>query len=535
MFSPQPQTTSPGSHSAPQSPTDEKGLDEASRAALKHLGLAVGTVICLSLCTYLVPGLQRLKPWTSGEAVPLAGMVQRMGTESLPTFAGAGGSFRAGDESLAESLGATVAQNLGGTPPKHTSSQPSATPVSAADTTKGEQEGEAAGTPTVVVDPAEYAGIETELENGQALESFYEALRQTAVGESGAITRIAHYGDSSIATDLITHTVRRQMQQRFGDAGHGFILPARGTMPYLHRDVRHQYSDDWELKQLVAREDSSGRYGYGGVQFRGLPGAFSRVATVDEGPVGTHVSKFVIFYQQHKRGGKFRYRVDGGDWKMIDTRGSDKDKFIEIDLPDGEHELYLRVFRGQVRLYGIALERDQTGVVYDSLGMVGARARRLLNFDAKHIDNQLRKRDVDLLMLAFGGNEADDQLREVEAYEAEYREVIKHMRLTADQPCLIVAPLDQAERDTRGNVTTLPQVPVIVEAQKRAARAEGCAFYNTFEAMGGEGAMYRWSRSKPRLALSDYRHATPSGYEVIGNMLYKALLKGFAQHVKTKP
>ena len=60
----------------------------------------------------------------------------------------------------------------------------------------------------------------------------------------------------------------------------------------------------------------------------------------------------------------------------------------------------------------------------------------------------------------------------------------------------------------------------------------GCAFYNTFEAMGGAGSMQRWFRSRPRLASGDFRHATPAGYEVIASLFYKAILKGFAAYLE---
>jgi len=100
-----------------------------------------------------------------------------------------------------------------------------------------------------------------------------------------------------------------------------------------------------------------------------------------------------------------------------------------------------------------------------------------------------------------------------------------------DASCLLFAPLDQAERDPRGRIRTLETVPMIVSAMRRAAQAEGCAFFDTWSAMGGEGGMERWFRSRPRLAFGDFRHATPAGYRVIGNMLYKALLKGFADHL----
>ena len=38
--------------------------------------------------------------------------------------------------------------------------------------------------------------------------------------------------------------------------------------------------------------------------------------------------------------------------------------------------------------------------------------------------------------------------------------------------------------------------------------------------------MGRWYNAKLAL-VGDYRHATPAGYEVVGNMLYKAMLRSF--------
>jgi lysophospholipase L1-like esterase len=74
-------------------------------------------------------------------------------------------------------------------------------------------------------------------------------------------------------------------------------------------------------------------------------------------------------------------------------------------------------------------------------------------------------------------------------------------------------------------------VPKIAEAQRRVAAKKGCAFFDAFSAMGGEGAMAEWLKARPRLATSDLRHATPAGYDLIGNLYYKALLKAFADYL----
>lgn len=389
--------------------------------------------------------------------------------------------------------------------------------------------------PRFRVDEKEYDGLPRELEQPMALSPFFERLLQTAKAKRSAkdsVTRISHYGDSSIATDLITHTARRRFQASFGDAGHGWILMSAGDMPYAHRDVRHRSSGSWHLDQVVAKQNRDGLYGYGGVAFGALPGATAHFGTDKRGPVGQRVSRYEVYYRVLKRGGKLQYRVDRGEKRVLSMRSeTEDDRVLKIPVQDGPHSLRLKFLGGgRAHLYGVVMERDVPGVVYDSVGLVGARARRLLHFNSVHLRQQMKFRDPHLLILGFGGNTADDPVFDGDTYRKQFLGVIK--RLRAGKPsvsCLIMAPLDQGQRNTYGHIKTLESLPKIVTQQRRAAREAGCAFYNTFLAMGGEGSMGRWYKERPRLALSDFRHATPAGYERIGGDLYRALMKSFAQ------
>ena len=486
---------------------------------LQHLTTV--TVFMLAACslTYVNPPMEELRPWIPGEEdLPVLRLFKRWG--EIPAFAGHGGSYRAsttteaGAERLAETVGETVAANLGARPIVAPTIEP--------------EDG-------LKIDPAEYDGISVYVEDptGRGMRAFYEALEQTARAEEGAITRVGHYGDSSIATDLITSTVRENLQARFGDAGHGFVLAAKGYIPYKHRGVRQSSNPEgWDVREVVRRQDRNGRYGYGGVQSRALPGAWARVGTAKRGDVGLNASRFDIYYEEQPRGGKFSVRLDKGDRDVISTKADTiGDGVYSIEAPDGPHQIELRHARGGlVSLYGVAVERDGPGVVYDSLGLLGARANRLLNYDPAHIKNQLEQRGSNLIVLGFGGNEASDERAE-EAFYEDYLEVLGRMRQgREDLSCLVFAPLDQARR-TRGRIRTLPTIPLIVAAQRRAAFDSGCAFYDTWQAMGGQDAMRRWYKAQPRLAMGDFRHATPAGYEIIGNMFYKALLAGFADYL----
>lgn len=498
---------------------DDDGAIE-TRQELARLSLVVASAFCVALAGYFVPSLARFRPWVRGEGVPIVRLFQE--AQALPTFAepSEAGAPAAGATRLAGAVGGGVARSLeeegGGRATRR-------------------ERGESSAGPALRIEPSEYEGITQRIENPDALSAFFRALARTARGERAAVTRVAHYGDSAVAADEITQTARRRMQERFGDAGHGFMLVARGDMHYLHRDIRHRSSGDWTAFSVVRRELGDDWYGYGGVQLRGSAGAQASFATVEEGPIGRRVSSFEVFYQRHRGGGSLRLQVDGERRDPIDTRAEkQEDAWAKVALPDGPHTLTLQAHGGgQTRVYGVALERDGPGVVYDSLGLVGAVADRLLDSEREHVQRQIAHRAPDLLVLGFGGNEAANAWIKIPSYEESLEKVVDHMRAgRKEMSCLLFGPLDQAERDDRGRIATVEALPQIVEAQRRVAKKVGCAFFDTFAAMGGEGAMQAWYRSRPRLATSDFRHATPTGYAVVGAMYFKALLAAFAEHLE---
>lgn len=504
------------------------------RLGLWRLGIAFGTVTLLALSTYLIPGMSELRPWEPGEPIPLASLVSlrpTVGQVDAPVGGTSGGSgppmtVDQARESAAQSLGADLAANLG--------SQAAGTDDG--DALADEPESHSG----FRVEPDELAGLVREFEDssGRALDAFFAALVRTATPGATHLTRVAYWGDSTIAADDVTSTLRRRLQKRFGDGGHGFHLIGKGTMPYRHKDVLAEQSGEWTVHSVIRKEIPDGRYGFGGHLHRSRGSGRARFETVRRGPIGRMVSGFELFYQRHPSGGKVELAVDGGAPSVLDTRaGQVEDAWERIPVEDGPHALTLRTLPGgEARLYGIAMERGGPGVVVDSLGIVGARASRMLNFDPDHLAAQIAHRAPDLMVIAFGGNEASDRNMNFERYRQVMTEVVRRVRAgRPEASCLLMAPLDQGERDRRGRVRTMPNVPRIVAVQREVAAAEGCAFFDTFQAMGGEGAMGRWHQAKPRLGWGDFRHATPAGYEVIGNMLYKALLKGLSDYLAGTP
>jgi lysophospholipase L1-like esterase len=382
------------------------------------------------------------------------------------------------------------------------------------------------------IDPDVKATLRTvalEDPTGHALDAFYARLRRTDAKEPGAVTRILHYGDSTIASDYISGTVRRRLQARFGDAGHGFILIANPWEWYFHNDVLHASDGEWKASRLAGPVAPDGMYGLGGVSFTSYGGGVAWFGTATRGDFGRSVSRFDLYYLEQPGGGDVEMAVRGAAPVRFSTRGDAKvSRVHSVRLDDGESKLTVRpAGGGPVRLFGVALERDRPGIVYDALGSHAAMAVYWQRQDRAHWKEQLALRDPALIVFQYGTNESDLWKLDRQEYEEALAGLIDELReASGGASILMVAPLDRAEQKD-GRMTTKHVILDLVAIQKRVAATHGAAFWNTFEAMGADGSMARWVKTKPQLGSGDLTHPTPVGAEVLGDMVSDAIVGGY--------
>lgn len=387
------------------------------------------------------------------------------------------------------------------------------------------------------VDAPVIVGSEHPVEDpAKALDSFYAQLSRTDARQAGAITRITHYGDSPITNDGITSTVRRLLQTRFGDAGHGFILMDRPWAWYGHDAITFTSGGGWDDEPMGPASNAD-EFGLGGVSFRASgPGKYARYAPAATGETGKNFSRMEVYYLQEPSGGQFNVIVNGESAHTVSTSGDAASSgFHEIKAPQsGANTFEVRSAGGTVELFGAVLENDGPGVVYDSLGVNGAYAGLLVTaMNQNHWAEQLRHRNPSLVVINYGTNESQyaspDQMQR---YEKDLREVIRRVRVALPNvSILVVSPMDRGKRAPGGKIITMPSIPLIVEMQRRVALEENCAFFNTFKAMGGEGTMAKWAagKGKNHLVGGDLTHPTAQGAEIVGSLIYEALNDGYTK------
>ncbi len=366
--------------------------------------------------------------------------------------------------------------------------------------------------------------------SGKALDGFFAALDRVQSKQPGAIARIAHFGDSIVVSDLVSGTLRRKLQSEFGDAGHGFMLIANAWPAYFHNDVTRYATAGWKVSRIVGPMASDAWYGLGGVSFRADAHALARWGTAKSGEFGKAVSRFSIVYVEQPKGGRFQVRLDGKDLEVVDTSGHEKRvRFHEVRAVDGSHELEVQTLSGQSRLFGVIMERDVPGVVLDALGVQGAPIRFLDQQDDAHWAEQLVARKPDLIIYQFGANESGAGLSYplVDYHRTMKDVVIQGRKALPEAGCLLIGAMDRARKDGDALVS-MGIIPLLVEQQQKVAAELGCAFFDTFRAMGGNGSMPSWVRRG--LGNSDLVHPTGAGAEALGTWIFRALLKNYAQY-----
>jgi lysophospholipase L1-like esterase len=359
------------------------------------------------------------------------------------------------------------------------------------------------------------------------LRHFYVALERTERRTEGAITRILHYGDSPTTADMITGDLRHLLQQRFGNAGHGFSLIAKPWPWYEHRDVGLR-GTGWTITPASEAVKSDGLFGLGGVAFQASGACTSRLALRDPGQTSAEVS-----FLKQPAGGTFTLQADGVAVGTVNTGAPEKiPGFARFSLPSKGVRTLEILTPGFVRLFGITLEKPGPGISYDSLGMNGAHVALLAQvFNERHWADQLQHRQPDLVVLNYGTNESGFASFVEGTYEGELRTAVQRIRKALPGvSVLIMSPMDRGERVARGEIVTLATIPKLVQIQQRVACDTGCAFFNTYEAMGGSGTMARWYEAHPRMVSADFIHPSPAGAKIVGTLVYKALCDGFTKY-----
>jgi lysophospholipase L1-like esterase len=365
----------------------------------------------------------------------------------------------------------------------------------------------------------EHAGdtMDLGIQNPAALIPFFERLHRAQEPGAAETLRVLHFGDSHTASDDWPASIRGFLQSKFGDGGPGFVHAGHPFEGFRRYDAKGSQSNGWRHHGLLSRE-GDGLYGLSGVRLTAERAG--ETLTLDaEG------SSVELFFWKQAGGGAVSIEDNGAPLDRVETAGEPGPGFWRKQVAAGQHHFVLHTqSEAPVTVFGWTVEKDH-GVTWETLGLNGAQADLLLLWNEPLLHAQIARRDPALIVLAYGTNEARRSDWTMETYRDMLRQVLKRLRAAAPlASVLVIGSPDQSIR-SGGRWATFDGVDRILSAQREAALAEGCAFWNLRMAMGGKGSMKQWVTAG--LAQGDFVHMTGAGYRLWGESLSQLLIQNY--------
>lgn len=345
------------------------------------------------------------------------------------------------------------------------------------------------------------------------LAGFHAALAELETGARRDPVRVLFFGDSHAQGEYWTGGLRERLQRRFGDAGPGFVDAGspRHRNDALRVTTRGAFTIEPRDPASTTRYED-GALGLGGLLVRPRAG----VARVELSPRadGGAPMRWDVCARSGAPPGTVQATGDGLAAREITATPRPSHVVLETAPPN-----HLTLDVDGARLCGVVGERKDTpGVVLDALGINGARFATPLAWDEASFAQEVARRAPDLVILEYGTNEASDLPPRLAEVARDLETLVDRVRRAAPRASCLVLGL--TERDDRIDTT-----PLLRDAFGAAAERAGCAFWDTYAAMGGRGSMRRWQEASPTLAQRDGIHLTEGGYAKLAALLYDDLVR----------
>jgi len=359
---------------------------------------------------------------------------------------------------------------------------------------------------------------------GHSLQQFYKVLNEIKQGKAKG--RIAFFGDSFIEGDIFCADVRNSLQDLFGGNGVGFV-PITSEVAQFRITVGHSFKG-FNSHSLVKKETREEPYGAGGYCF--TAGEDNDV-TYSVNPNYKHLDLFhdiKLFFSSPEKT-NFTYRLSNGQINEIKIEASDRLQQKVLKGVNTTTASFNFPASDTIKLYGISFE-DSTGIYVDNFGLRGnsglalSRISDSMNRQFNHFQN------YQLIILQYGLNVITADTKDLGWYVNEMVNVVQQLKRC--YPDAVFLLLSVSDRSTKidGEYKTMESVPLMVEAQREIARRSQVAFYNLFDAMGGENSMVEFVENDPTLANKDYTHLNFLGGRREADIFVKSLMNEYQKY-----
>ena len=351
---------------------------------------------------------------------------------------------------------------------------------------------------------------------------FLSKLRSAFAASRQRNVMIAFVGDSYIEGDIFTQDVRALLQDTYGGSGVGYVN-MYSEFPGFRRSVR-QSGSGWNVK-VAGHKGYRRGYAWLSEQYS-IPEA---EATANASYAGTgkvsHAASWShsTFAFWAPEGAKVRMRANKGEWQTFTVDPSDGLQTVAIDSASIKSFEVSVPAGNSITALGVWLDAS-TGVSVDCMSSRGFSGVTLRDVSSD-LCHSLSHAGIgyDLIVLEFGINAMSPGQTDYTSYGKLMGKVIDHIRVCYPDAAILLMGIGDRGEKHGANVRSMPGAVAMVNAQRDVARRAGCLFWDTREAMGGDGAIVSWANANPPRANKDYIHLNHHGGSVLAQEFVKSL------------
>ena len=422
---------------------------------------------------------------------------------------------------------------------------------------------------------------DNQIYNANVLENFFLKLEESERYNNQKIS-IVHIGDSHIQGDLMTNEIRKNLQQKFGNAGRGFVFPYQLAKTNGSYNERFYSNRTWESYRNI-HPFKNVPVGLSGIALWRGNGGFAVELNIKDAAYKfnsiyvitpqnqkmfdlalssqtkiTQTTERKIINHKIKKGEAIstiadKYNISVADIKRENHLKSNSiragrtlkiltnetrpknitsSEFVPLDIESDSFshsyhsdkpldKIYLIPNKNEDKfeLNGIVLEKDAPGLIYSSIGVNGAKFSDYNKYPL--FFEQLKALHPDLLVFSLGTNESYDHM-EADAYIKELRLFIKNIKEQNSKVSIIVMTPPPSLLKARKPNTYIRDY---AKSIKEIALTDGFAVWDLYTEFGGMDGIRNLKASG--LIGPDWVHYSKNGYEKQGNLFTKAFLKAY--------
>ena len=357
-----------------------------------------------------------------------------------------------------------------------------------------------------------FASVSNRIVNSGGLDSFYSKLASVK-RDSNRVVSIVHIGDSHMQADFLSDRVRDGLQQFFGNAGRGLIFPYKLALSNAPDDIFSSSNARWEFNR-IAHPEIAIAPGISGYTIRTRAPNASISISLQSDPVnGAQCFDRLRFFTDSNT---WRFRPIGLDTAVV-LEGLNR-----VVQMSGSASAFTLSSDSSVEkaFYGVSLEKSQSGVIYHTIGVNGAR------YDQYNLADlfwqQLPELKADLYIVSLGTNEAQHAAFISSSFEREITQFIEKLRQSSPDAAILITTPPDTYKNRRYVNRVLRDFNQYLAAYCNKHRIP---YWDLYRITNGHGSARNWAQRG--LMSRDRIHFTAAGYRLQGDLLLNALAKGY--------